>query len=115
MKVTDEQSGSFPVDSETAVELDDWSDPEARLLRLEAEEIEAEEEVRKAPQLGIFERLDELLADYTSEERRLFWLVFVDGVSIAAAGREAGVPGNVHVKFKKMLGTVGHLLEELLP
>ncbi len=115
MQGADEKSGSFMADGDAVVELDDWSDPEARLLRLEAEEIEEEEEARKAAPLGIFERLDELLVDYSPQERRLFWLVFVDGVSIAAAGREAGVQGNVHVKFKKMLGTVGHLLGDLMP
>lgn len=81
----------------------DWDDPEAQLLRSEEPEEEEEEEEEASTDTGVFDRLDELLADFTSQERRLFWLVFVDGTSLAAAAREAGVGGNIYVKFDKMM------------
>ena len=97
------------IDDDEKTEIDGWADPEARLMALE--EAKSDPESAKAQvgdeEQGIFQRLDELLCEFTAEERKLFWLVFVEGTSIAAAGREAGVGGNVHAKFKKMLDTVG--------
>ena len=91
-------------DEEPTFELDGWDDPEAQLLGMEDEDDEPT--VDESGQLGILQRLDELLSGYTVEERKMFWLIFVDGLSITAAGREAGVGGDVHGKFKKMMSTV---------
>ncbi len=99
--------------SDSTAQLDDWGDPEVRLLRQEeAAEEEVEEEPRQ--EMGIFERLDVLLADFTAEERQVFWHVFVDGMSIAAAAREVGMGGNVHLKFKKMLAAAKEVLGDLI-
>jgi DNA-directed RNA polymerase specialized sigma24 family protein len=105
-KEYDPDNPGYAEDDEITREDIDWGDPEARMLRLEDEDDDEEENTEVGGRLGVFHRLDELLAEYTPEERRLFFLVFVEGVSIAAASREAGVTGNVHVKFKKMLETV---------
>lgn len=92
--------------------LDDWSDPEKRLLRQEEQE-EIEDEEAGGPGMGIFQRLDEVLVDFSPSERKVFWLVFVDGMSVAAAAREAGISGNVHTKFKKMLAAAKDVLGDL--
>jgi hypothetical protein len=96
-------------ENDAGAQLDDWGDPEIRLLRQEeAAEAEAEDEAR--PDMGIFQRLDVLLADFSSAERQVFWHVFVDGMSIAAAAREVDMAGNVHLKFKKMLAAAKEVL-----
>ncbi len=113
MKSSGRDQDDTPVSgNESPLELDDWSDPEKRLLRQEAEEEEVEESERQ--ELGVFQRLDELLADFSPEERKVFWHVFVDGMSVAAAAREVGVSGNVHVKFKKMLAVAKEFLGDLV-
>jgi hypothetical protein len=91
-------------DDGPAMELDGWDDPEKQMLRMEDED--EEPTVDESGQLGILQRLDEILAGYTGPERKMFWLIFVDGLSIAAAGRETAVGGDVHSKFKKMMETV---------
>lgn len=88
----------------------DWDDPEAQLLRSEEPEEEEEEEEETSKDSGVFQRLDELLADFTSQERRMFWLVFVDGTSLAAAARAAEVGGNIYAKFDKMMNAMKNQL-----
>ncbi len=100
-------------ESDAGAQLDDWGDPEIRLLRQEESDAGEEEEAGRT-EMGIFERLDVLLADFSSEERQVFWHVFVDGMSIAAAAREVGMGGNVHLKFKKMLAAAKEVLGDVV-
>jgi len=100
----DPDNPAYGDDDNPAGGADSWGDPEAHLMRLEKEEEAHAESPPQSP--GALERLDELLADFRTAERRMFWLVFVEGSSVAAAGREAGVPGNVHAKFRKMMAAM---------
>ncbi len=84
---------------------DSSDDPESLLIRREQEDEEEKDEGDRG-RAGVLARLDTILATHSKAERRLFWLVFVEGMSIAQAAREAGTSGNVYEKFNKMMEAV---------
>jgi len=86
--------------------LDLSDDPESLLLRREQEDEEEEEREVARGRAGVLEHLDAILSTHSKAERRLFWLVFVEGMSVAQAAREAGAGGNVYEKFNKMMAAV---------
>jgi DNA-directed RNA polymerase specialized sigma24 family protein len=102
--IDDEFEGRSRDDDDTP-DLSD--DPESLLLRREQEDEEEEEtRERDRARAGVLDRLDMILAMHSQADRRLFWLVFVEGMSIAQAAREAGTSGNVYEKFNRMMDAV---------
>jgi DNA-directed RNA polymerase specialized sigma24 family protein len=82
----------------------DASDPESLLMRKEEEDDDDRKTVRR--NAGVFNRIDAILKGHPPAERKLFWMVFVEGWSIARAAARVGVSGNVEQKFQAMLATV---------
>ncbi|MBM4354581.1 MAG: hypothetical protein FJ109_12465 [Deltaproteobacteria bacterium] len=103
MAALDDEFEGRSRDDDEAPDLSD--DPESLLMRREQEDEEELEETA-SDRTGVLERLDAILATHSKAERRLFWLVFVEGMSIAQAAREAGTGGNVYEKFSRMMEAV---------
>ena len=89
---------------------DDGEDPERRLIQ--REEAAGREEEGDDKGAGLLNRTDELLKEFSLEEREMLRLVMEEDLSVTAAAEETGVRGNAHATLRKMLQVLKERVEE---